>query len=96
MSPNEVMNPTGFQEGRWYDSGYGLKQLVMRYLPGAEFITKHYLPRRVGQAGNVRARQLLELTKRMQPVYSQTRLPIRVDASEAHFDTNLGGRQRKG
>lgn len=32
----------------------------------------------------------------MQAVYSQTGLTIRVDAGEAHFDTNLGGRQRNG
>ncbi len=94
--PNQMLNMTGFTEGKTYSPGYGVNQLVMRYLPGVEFITKYYLPRRLGNVNDVKARPLVELTRKLQAVYAQSGLPIRVDAGEARFGTNWQGSRRQG
>lgn len=93
---NQMLSATGFREGGWYSPGYGLQQMVMRYLPGAEFITKYYLPKRVGQVSGVQARQLSDLSRQMQAIYERAGLPMRVDAGEAVFQTTREGGPRKG
>ncbi|MBI4799853.1 MAG: hypothetical protein HY794_14245 [Desulfarculus sp.] len=93
---NQMLSATGFREGSWYSPGYGLQQMVMRYLPGAEFITKYYLPKRVGQVSGVQARQLSDLSRQMQAIYQRAGLPMRVDAGEAVFQTTRDGGPRKG
>ncbi len=83
--PNAMLSRTGFHEGSTYDSGYGLKQMVMRYLPGSQFAAQWYLPRRVGQVSQVRENQLAELTRQVQAGYAATGLPIRADLGEVFF-----------
>jgi hypothetical protein len=47
--PNQMLAFAGLQEGSWYDSGYGVKLLINRYLPGGQFLAgylqKNYAPR---------------------------------------------------
>jgi hypothetical protein len=94
--PNQMLNMTGFTEGKIYNAGYGVNQLVMRYLPGVEFITKYYLPKRLGSFNNVKGQPLVDLTQKLQALYQRSGLPIRTDVGEARFDTNWQGSRRKG
>jgi len=47
--PNQVLAFSGFSEGSWYSPGYGVRNLVKRYVPGAQFLTEYlqqnYKPR---------------------------------------------------
>jgi len=47
--PNQMLAYAGLREGSWYDSGYGVKLLINRYLPGGQFLAgylqKNYAPR---------------------------------------------------
>jgi len=40
--PSPMLVSTGFREGSWYSPGYGVRNLVMRYKPGGQFL-KEYL-----------------------------------------------------
>jgi len=47
--PNQVLAFSGFPEGSWYSPGYGVRNLVKRYVPGgqflAEYLQQNYKPR---------------------------------------------------
>jgi len=47
--PNQVLAFSGFREGSWYSPGYGVRNLVKRYVPGAQFLAEYlqqnYKPR---------------------------------------------------
>ncbi len=45
--PNPTLTFSGFPEGSWYSPGYGVRNLVRRYVPGRAFI-KGYLRQNVG------------------------------------------------
>ncbi len=89
---NQFLASSGFPEGSNYSPGYGLQQVVLRYLPGVQFAVQWYLPRRVGQVGEVKARDLPEISRPVQALYNQAGIPSRVDTGEATFNaqTNQG------
>ena len=50
--PNQMMAFAGFREGSWYSPGYGVRFMVMRYLPGQAFLDdylqRNYAPQLQG------------------------------------------------
>lgn len=94
--PNEMMVRTGFTEGKMYSPGYGLNQLVLRYLPGARFAVEWYLPQRVEQLGDVRETPLTELTRQVMEQYAKSGLPTRADIGEVTFACQTPQGPRRG
>jgi len=45
--PNQTLAFSGFPEGSWYSPGYGVRNMVRRYIPGRAFITG-YLRQNLG------------------------------------------------
>lgn len=84
---NSMLARSGFLEGSMYSPGYGAQQMVLRYLPGAQFATQFYLPRLVGQVSQVRARNLPQVARRTQAVYQQAGLNMQVDTGEVSFSS---------
>ncbi|RJX31919.1 MAG: hypothetical protein C4525_11125 [Desulfarculus sp.] len=84
---NPVLARSGFPEGSTYSPGYGVQQMVLRYLPGARFATQFYLPRLVGRVSQVQARNLPEVARRAQAVYQQAGLNMQVDTGEVSFSS---------
>lgn len=82
---NPVLARSGFPEGSTYSPGYGVQQLVMRYLPGAMFATQFYLPKVVGQVSQVQARNLPQVAQRAMAAYQQAGLNVGVDTGEVTF-----------
>jgi len=41
--PSPMLTMTGFREGSWYSPGYGVRNLVKRYLPGGQFLSEYLL-----------------------------------------------------
>jgi hypothetical protein len=39
--PNPTLAFSGFPEGSWYSPGYGVRNLVKRYLPGGQFLAEY-------------------------------------------------------
>ncbi len=41
--PSPTLSFSGFPEGSWYSPGYGVRNLVKRYLPGGQFLSEYLL-----------------------------------------------------
>ncbi|MFH1058834.1 MAG: hypothetical protein V1797_09185 [Pseudomonadota bacterium] len=93
---NQALAMSGFPEGSQYSPGYGLQQLVLRYLPGIQFATAYYLPRKVGPISQVQARPLPEVARRAQSAHRIGGLSIVVDTGEATFAAQTGQGPRNG
>jgi hypothetical protein len=39
--PNQMLEMTGFHEGSWYSPGYGVNQIVRRYMTGTQFAREY-------------------------------------------------------
>ena len=85
VMPNQMLAASGFREGGFYSPGYGVRLRVLRYLPGAAFLTNFYLPQRVSQFSNVQARDLPQVTQQAMATYSRYGMNIRVDTGETQF-----------
>lgn len=93
--PNQMLAQTGFSEGRWYSPGFGVKFLVMRYLPGSYFMTQWYLPQRVGQVRNVAVRVHRTMAQQLSQYLSQTGMSVRVDIADMTFQTGSNQQQNR-
>lgn len=87
---------TGFPEGSIYSPGYGLKQLVMRYLPGAQFATRYYLPRRVGKVSQARANNFRRAAEQANALHRRNQTNITVDMGEVFYTAQNQGRPLAG
>lgn len=87
---------TGFQEGSWY-SPDGLNQwLVMRYLPGYNFLSEYYLPIRFQSFNITSQKDLQEISRLTANYFHQVGMQIRVDTGQVHFEVQVDGSLRKG
>jgi len=80
-------------EGRPYSPGYGVVELVLRYLPSVSYAIDYYLPQHGIQPMNVQARDFPEISQRLQ---ANSGMPARVDTAEATFDAQVEGQPKKG
>jgi hypothetical protein len=94
--PGEMMRSFGFYEGSWYSADGITQHLVMRYLPGARFITDFYLPNRLGNVSNVQVNDLPELSRKAEALWKQAGIAAKVDAGEITFETQSEQGLRKG
>lgn len=86
MQPNPLV-----PNGTWYHGPYGNQAFALYYLPGAEFLSRYYLPQRVGRVSRLRLTSLPRLAREAARRWSRAGLPQRVDVGEATFTTQ--GRQ---
>ena len=96
VQPNAFMQQLGFGEGRLYSPGYGHVSLVLRYLPGARYLTDYYLPNRVGQVSNLRAGQMPAVGQMSTQALAQVGIYMQEDAGVVIFDTQTEAGPRKG
>jgi hypothetical protein len=95
--PTRMGMSLGFAEGQWYSPNGGLdRSFIMRYLPGASFLTQYYLPQVVGQVGNLKGRELPELSQQAAMKYRMAGMNARADAAEVTFDASTQAGPRKG
>lgn len=92
--PTQLGAQYGFTEGGWEENALGTKLLIMRYLPAAEFLTRLYLPQRVGQVSNVRIEDLPQISQAL--MAKMAGMATRVDTAGVHFDAQTGTGLRKG
>lgn len=93
--PDESMQWLGRGEGNWYSPDGLHRQLVMRYLPGATFLTQYYLPQRVGPISNVQVKNRPEIAQKIHERKPKI-IPHQVDAGEVNFETQTEMGYRKG
>jgi hypothetical protein len=96
VQPNASMVQMGFGEGRDYSPGYGHVFLVLRYLPGARYLTDFYLPNRVGRVSNLKAGQLPNVGRMATQIMAQAGIQMREDAGIVVFDTRTEAGPKKG
>ncbi len=94
--PGPMMLSTGFSEGSWYSPDGVTRRLVLRYLPGARFLTDYYLPQRVAGLSNVRIKQMPEISQHEQAKGARMGIASSVDTAEIHFDAQTKNGFRKG
>lgn len=98
--PSSMHQMAGFSEGRWYSPDGLHRMMVMRYLPGASFLTDFYLPQRFGRIGNIRIKERPEISERLQALHASLSqlggMAYRADAAELFFDAETEKGPRKG
>lgn len=94
--PGPMMLSTGFSEGSWYSPDGVTRRLVLRYLPGARFLTDYYLPQRVAGLSNVTIKEMPELSRHEQAKGARMGIASNVDTAEIHFDAQTENGPRKG
>jgi len=93
VPPDQLMR---LPEGNWYTPD-GLNRLfVMRYLPGASFLTHLYLPQRVGPVSNVQTQNYPEIAQRIMAMEAQFGVPRQIDLGDVSFETQTEMGFRKG
>ncbi|MCB2188225.1 MAG: hypothetical protein KQJ78_17535 [Deltaproteobacteria bacterium] len=86
VTPNPSLEFAGFREGSDYSPGYGLHQKVLRYLPGAQFLTQYYLPLRLGQVQVVKVRAVPQIASQAaRLLQANSYVKTRVDTGEVWF-----------
>ena len=96
VQPNAFMQQLGFGEGRLYSPGYGHVSLVLRYLPGARYLTDYYLPNRVGQVSNLRAGQMPAVGQMSTQALAQVGIYMQEDAGGGDLRHPDRGRPQEG
>jgi len=100
--PTPMLTRTGFREGAMYSPGYGVQMMVMRYLPGANFVqwyVKSRLPKDCTGLKFLGARSRDDAVKAINKVYSTYRtfgVNTKLHAGEAAFTCTRGGKEQRG
>lgn len=96
VQPGQLMLSMGRHEGSLYSADGLTQTLVLRYLPAADFMTRFYLPQRVGRFGNVRVQPHPQITR--QRLQEQASLGIHAvaDTAEIFFDAEMQVGPRRG
>lgn len=84
------------REGNWTSIQGVQPVLILRYLPGAHYLTDDYLPRRLGALQVLQRRDLPDLAQRVAAQLREMGSPARVDAGEVFFSVNTDAGPRKG
>jgi hypothetical protein len=103
--PNQTLTFSGFREGSWYSPGYGVRMIVRRYLPGAQF-AEEYVHSRVAPAVGCSDLQITErkdrgeLAQAVNALYRQLGSAVggvtRLDMGEVRFTCTRGGASWQG
>jgi hypothetical protein len=98
VEPNQMLEWTGFREGSVYSPGYGLQQVVRRYIPGPAFV-RQYIPLKPAhgcanlQITEARARpDADEAVNRLYQGLNTYAVSMRQHSGEASFTCEEGGR----
>ena len=97
--PNQLLNMGGFYEGSFYYPGYGLREMVMHYMPGAEFAryySYNYMSRICSGIKITGSRDRADISDRINRTYMEYNLPIRLAAGEARFSCIRNGTPSQG
>jgi|GEM_PF-849899 len=98
--PSPVHEMGGFTEGSWYSPDGLHKMMVMRYLPGASFLTEFYLPQRVGRVSNIQIKEYPEISQKLRALHAPLAriggMTYHADAAEVAFDAETEKGTRKG
>lgn len=102
--PSHTLAFAGFPEGSWYSPGYGVRMMVRRYLPGAQF-AEQYVRDRVLPAIGCRQGRIVDrqdrtdLSRAVNELY-QSQSPAggvaRLDMGEVRFDCLRNGNRWRG
>ena len=96
ITPTQMLAMSGAPEGQWYSPNGLLKELVMRYLPSAAFLTYWYFPQRVGQVSNVQVQDYPVLSQGAMMRQMQAGIQGRADTAGVTFDAQTQAGPRKG
>lgn len=104
MLPGQTLALSGFPEGSWYSPGYGVRMMVRRYLPGAQFAEQYVSDRALPAIGCrqgriVDRRDRTDLSRALNELY-QSQSPaggvVRLDMGEVRFDCLRNGKPWRG
>jgi hypothetical protein len=95
--PNQTLAWSGFPEGSWYSPGYGVRNLVKRYLPGRQFLKEYlgqnYQPRLSGFT-YVSEKDRPDIVAEFNRIYSSSQtygVQVSMHAGEAAFRFSQDG-----
>jgi hypothetical protein len=86
--PNQLLSMGGFNEGSYYSPGYGIKEMVLHYLPGsqyARYYTLNYLSKICSNIHISYIKNRWDISEKVNQVYAENNLPIRLDTGEVRF-----------
>lgn len=102
--PSQTLAFAGFREGSWYSPGYGVRMMVQRYLPGAQFaeryVRDHVLPTIGCEQGRIVDRQdRADLSRAVNELYQSQAPPggmARLEVGEVRFECVRSGKGWRG
>lgn len=97
--PNQLLYMGGFYEGSFYSPGYGLREMVMHYMPGTEFARYYSYNYMSGICSGIKitgSRDRADISDRINHTYMEYNLPIRLTAGEARFSCIRNGTPSQG
>jgi hypothetical protein len=97
MPPNQFHAQAGLREGQVYSPGPAVgQQMVLRYLPGVQFLAYWYLPQRYGQVRITAQRNDEQLSQQVTAFQVRMGLQTQSVFGEAAFDAQTSQGPRKG
>ncbi len=97
--PNRLLSMGGFNEGSYYSPGYGLRYIVLHYMPGLEY-ARYYAENYVsGICRGIRitySKNRRDISGSINQSYMAYNLPIRLSAGETKFSCLRNGIASKG
>ncbi len=97
--PSQMLARTGFQEGSWYSPGYGVRQMVMRYKPGRQFVKEYVagtVTRGCSQLMFTEERDRPDAVAAINKLNASYGLPMNLNAGEVAFTCRCNGQPMKG
>ncbi|MEJ2347567.1 MAG: hypothetical protein P8090_19710 [Gammaproteobacteria bacterium] len=95
---NQFLAQMGLQEGQMYTPGGAATggQMILRYLPGVQFLVNWYLPQRVGRFRVTAQRNDVQLSQQVTAFEMRMGLQMQSVFGEVAFDTQTNQGPRKG
>ena len=97
--PSRMLARTGFREGSWYSPGYGVRQMVMRYKRGRQFVKEYVAStfmRGYSQLMFTEERDRPDVVAAINKLNASYALPMNLNAGEVAFTCVCNGQPMKG
>jgi hypothetical protein len=97
--PSPMLAMSGFPEGAWYSSGYGVRMMVQRYISGTAFAQSYVRTKAANGCADLtftETRDRPDAVQALNAIYAPSGLAVRLSAGEAAFTCQKNGQLMQG